>query len=263
VASDAHPLLSLRDLTVRFGGLTAVSDLSLDVPSGSLLGLIGPNGAGKTTVFNAITGVYPLASGDLLFDGHSIAGLAPHRIARLGIARTFQNIRLFRGLSVLDNLRAAMHQDSDYGLLRAAARSRTWAATEARLEAAALDLLAMFDLRDRASEPAASLPYGDQRRLEIVRALATNPRLLLLDEPAAGMNPAETSSLMHLLRGLLTRFSLTILLIEHDMRVVMGICDRVVVLNYGSQIAAGAPREIAHDRAVIEAYLGEPTDASP
>jgi branched-chain amino acid transport system ATP-binding protein len=247
---------------MRFGGLTAVANLSLDVPPGQLLGLIGPNGAGKTTVFNAITGVYNLAEGEISFDGHHLAGLPPHRIARLGIARTFQNIRLFRGLSVLDNLRAAMHQDSDYGLLRAAARSRTWAATEARLQAAALDLLAMFDLRDRALEPAASLPYGDQRRVEIVRALATNPRLLLLDEPTAGMNPAETTSLMNLIRDLLGRFSLTILLIEHDMRVVMGICDRVVVLNYGREIAAGAPREIAHDRAVIEAYLGEPDDGA-
>jgi branched-chain amino acid transport system ATP-binding protein len=252
------PPLSLRRCTVTFGGLVAVSDLSLEVPPGQLLGLIGPNGAGKTTVFNAITGVYGLSAGEILLEGHRISGLPPHRIARLGVARTFQNIRLFKGLSVLDNLRAAMHQDSDYGLLRAAARSRTWARTEARIEAEALRLLGMFGLQDRAQEPAASLPYGDQRRLEIVRALATNPRLLLLDEPTAGMNPAETTQVMALIRELISQFALTILLIEHDMRVVMGICDRVVVLNYGREIAAGSPREIAHEPAVIEAYLGEP-----
>lgn len=255
-----EPLLSLADCSVRFGGLTAVSNFSLDVAAGELVGLIGPNGAGKTTIFNAIVGVHPLAGGTVRFCGRLISGLPPHRIAKLGIGRTFQNIRLFRGLSVLDNLRAAMHQDSDYGMLRAALRSRTWAATEARLERAARELLAMFGLEGRAEELAGGLPYGDQRRLEIVRALATGPKLLLLDEPAAGMNPTETAHLMELIRHLMDQFALTILLIEHDMRVVMGVCERVVVLNYGKQIAAGAPAEVVRDPAVVEAYLGEPED---
>jgi branched-chain amino acid transport system ATP-binding protein len=252
-------LLSLQSCTVRFGGLTALSEFSLALQAGELVSLIGPNGAGKTTVFNAITGVHALSEGAIRFDGRLVSGLPPHRIARLGIGRTFQNIRLFRGLTVLDNLRAAMHQDGDYGFLRAAMRSRRWAATEARLESSAVELLTMFDLQDRAAELAGGLPYGDQRRLEIVRALATRPQLLLLDEPAAGMNPAETVHLMELIRSLRERFSLTVLLIEHDMRVVMGISGRVVVLNNGRQIAAGSPQEITHDPAVVEAYLGEPS----
>jgi branched-chain amino acid transport system ATP-binding protein len=254
------PLLALDGCTVRFGGLTAVADFSLRLHSGELVSLIGPNGAGKTTVFNAITGVHPLADGAVWLEERRISGLPPHRIANLGIGRTFQNIRLFRGLTVLDNLRAAMHRDCDYGVFRAAAHTRTWSATEERIESSALELLEMFGLRDRAEELAGGLPYGDQRRLEIVRALATGPRLLLLDEPAAGMNPAETSRLMELIRSLIDRFSLTILLIEHDMRVVMGVSGRVVVLNYGREIAAGTPGEIAHDPAVIEAYLGEPVE---
>jgi len=252
-----EPLLSLRSCTVRFGGLTAVSSFSLSLEERELVSLIGPNGAGKTTVFNAITGVYPLASGAIRFAGRAIAGLPPYRVARLGIGRTFQNIRLFRGLSVLDNLRAAMHDECDYGFLRAAVRSRGWYETERRIRAGALELLEVFGLSERAYELAGGLPYGDQRRLEIVRALATRPRLLLLDEPAAGMNPAETSQLMELIHSLPGRYSLTVLLIEHDMRVVMGVSQRVIVLNYGEQIAAGTPQEIAHDPAVIEAYLGE------
>jgi branched-chain amino acid transport system ATP-binding protein len=244
---------------VRFGGLTAVDDFSLGVRPQELVSLIGPNGAGKTTVFNAITGVYPLTQGAIRFDERAISGLAPHRVAKLGIGRTFQNIRLFKGVTVLDNLRAAMHQGGDYDLLRAATRSRTWAATEERLERQALELLGVFGLEKRAGELAGGLPYGEQRRLEIVRALATGPKLMLLDEPAAGMNPAETRRLMELIRSLIERFALTILLIEHDMRLVMGVSDRVVVLNYGREIAAGTPEEIAHDPAVIEAYLGEPT----
>ena len=235
-----------------------MDEFSLDVWPRELVSLIGPNGAGKTTVFNAITGVHPLAGGAVHFDGRAISGLPPHRVAKLGIARTFQNIRLFKGLTVLDNLRAAMHQDSDYDLLRAAVRSRTWAATEASLETHAMALLQVFGLEGRAAELAGGLPYGEQRRLEIVRALATGPRLLLLDEPAAGMNPAETQRLMELIRSLIERFSLTVLLIEHDMRLVMGVSQRVVVLNYGREIAAGTPEEIAHNPAVIEAYLGEP-----
>jgi len=253
------PLLELASCTVSFGGLIAVDGLSMRVRSGELVSLIGPNGAGKTTVFNAITGVYPLSGGAIRLGGLSLAGLAPHGVARLGVGRTFQNIRLFRGLSVLDNLRAAMHHGNDYDLLRAALRSRRWAAAEARLEAQARELLGLFGLAGRAEEPAGSLPYGEQRRLEIVRALATGPRLLLLDEPAAGMNPAETQRLMELIRSLIERFSLTILLIEHDMKLVMGVSDRVVVLNYGREIAAGPPGQIARDPAVIEAYLGEPT----
>ena len=253
-----RPLLGLDECTVRYGGLTAVDRLSLQVWPRELVSLIGPNGAGKTTVFNAITGVHPLAEGAIYLDGRDVSGQPPHRVARLGVGRTFQNIRLFRGITVLDNLRAAMHQDGDYDLLRAAARSRTWAATEARLETQARELLGVFGLEARAGELAGGLPYGEQRRLEIVRALATSPRLLLLDEPAAGMNPSETQRLMELVRSLIERFSLTILLIEHDMRLVMGVSHRVVVLNYGREIAAGTPEEIAHHPAVIEAYLGEP-----
>jgi branched-chain amino acid transport system ATP-binding protein len=251
-------LLALESCTISFGGLTAVDDFSLEVRPRELVSLIGPNGAGKTTVFNAVTGVHPLSRGLIRLDGVVLSGLPPHRVAQRGVGRTFQNIRLFKGLTVLDNLRAAMHHSSDYDLLRAAFRSRRWAATEARLEAQARDLLGVFGLESRAEEPAGSLPYGEQRRLEIVRALATGPRLLLLDEPAAGMNPAETQRLMELIRSLIERFSLTILLIEHDMRLVMGVSDRVVVLNYGREIAAGTPEQIAHDPAVIEAYLGEP-----
>jgi branched-chain amino acid transport system ATP-binding protein len=252
-------LLALESCTVSFGGLIAVDDLSLEVQPRELVSLIGPNGAGKTTVFNAITGVYPLARGVIRLEGAALSGLPPHRVAHQGVGRTFQNIRLFRGLTVLDNLRAAMHQGGDYDLIRAAFRSRRWAATETRLEARARDLLNVFGLGARAEELAGSLPYGEQRRLEIVRALATEPRLLLLDEPAAGMNPAETQRLMELIRSLIERFSLTILLIEHDMKLVMGVSDRVVVLNYGREIARGTPEQIAHDPAVIEAYLGEPT----
>jgi branched-chain amino acid transport system ATP-binding protein len=253
------PLLELAACSVCFGGLTAVDDLTLHVAPQELVSLIGPNGAGKTTVFNAITGVYPLSAGGIRFAGRDIAGLAPHRVAKRGVGRTFQNIRLFKGITVLDNLRAAMHQDGDYDLLRAAARSRTWAATESRLQARALELLAVFGLEARAGELAGGLPYGEQRRLEIVRTLATGPRLLLLDEPAAGMNPSETQRLMGLIRSLIEQFSLTVLLIEHDMKLVMGVSDRVVVLNYGREIATGTPQEIARNPAVIEAYLGEPT----
>jgi branched-chain amino acid transport system ATP-binding protein len=256
--AETSPLLSLERCTVRFGGLTAVDSLSLQVQAGELVGLIGPNGAGKTTVFNAITGVHPVTEGTVRFDGHVISGLPPYRIANLGVARTFQNIRLFKGLTVLDNLRAAMHQDSDYGMFRAAIRSRSWQSTETAIERAASELLAMFDMGDRAEELAGGLPYGDQRRIEILRALATKPKLLLLDEPAAGMNPSETTRLMALVRRLRDDHRTTILLIEHDMRFVMGICDRVTVLNYGSEIASGLPQDIARDRAVIEAYLGEP-----
>lgn len=232
--------------------------LSLEVQPRELVSLIGPNGAGKTTVFNAIMGVCPLAEGVIRFDGKPLSGLPPHRVARLGIGRTFQNIRLFKGLTVLDNLRAAMHHRGEYDIFRAAVRSRTWELTEQRLRTQALELLESFGLLERAEEPAAALPYGEQRRLEIVRALATNPRLLLLDEPAAGMNPTETQQLMELIRSLIERFSLTILLIEHDMKMVMGVSDRVIALNYGRQIAAGTPEQIARHPAVIEAYLGEP-----
>ena len=255
-----NPLLSLQHCTVRFGGLTAVSDFSLDVMPGELVSLIGPNGAGKTTVFNVVTGVHPLTSGAIEFDGRIVSKLPPHRTANLGIGRTFQNIRVFRDLSVLDNLRSAMHRQGNYGFLRASVRSRRWAASEARIAQAAREMLEMFGLQDRESELAGGLPYGDQRRLEIVRALVTRPKLLLLDEPTAGMNPAETTELMELIRSLIARFSLTILLIEHDMRVVMGVSQRIVCLNYGEEIACGVPVDVAKHPAVIEAYLGEPMD---
>ncbi len=254
------PIITLADCTVRFGGLTAVASLSLEVAPGELVSLIGPNGAGKTTVFNAITGVHRLTEGSIRFLDREISKLAPHQIAGLGIGRTFQNIRLFRKLTVLDNLRAALHRRGGYGIFRAAFRSRAWKDAETRIEESAEELLGMFGLAGRGDELAGGLPYGDQRRLEIVRALAIQPQLLLLDEPAAGMNPAETNELMELIRSLLERFSLTILLIEHDMRVVMGVSHRVVCLNQGEEIASGQPHDVSQSPAVIEAYLGEPMD---
>lgn len=250
-------LLELEDCTVTFGGLTAVSGLTLSLQAGELLSLIGPNGAGKTTLFNLITGVYRPTRGAIRFDGEIISGRPPYEIARRGIARTFQNIRLFKQLTVLDNVRAAMTSQTPVGLFRCLWQSAAVRQAERRLRDECLELLSLLGLADRAATRAASLPYGDQRRLEIARALATQPRLLLLDEPSAGMNAEETLALMALIRRLQSEFSLTLLLIEHDMRVVMGLSPRIIVLDYGRQIAEGPPAEIRTNRKVIEAYLGE------
>lgn len=250
------PLLELEKATIRFGGLTAVSELNLVVGDGELVGLIGPNGAGKTTAFNMITGVYQPTSGQIRFAGKSTLGIKPNRLAASGIARTFQNIRLFRSLSVIDNIRVAARLHHGEGYFGALWRGKSWRGAEAETEKNAIELLEIFNLAAQRDELAISLPYGDQRRLEIVRALATRPKLLLLDEPAAGMNPSEKDDLMRLVRFVKERYKLAVLLVEHDMKVVMGICERIAVLEYGLKIAEGTPKEIQGNLQVIEAYLG-------
>ena len=261
MANDTNaPLLDARNVTIRFGGLTAVSNFTLSMQPHELVGLIGPNGAGKTTIFNMLTGVYKPTEGEITIAGHATRNCRPYQITALGVARTFQNIRLFKELSVLDNVKIGRHTHSRYSVASAVLQTNRFHDTEDAAERDAVELLRIFQLDGRAHVHARNLPYGDQRRLEIARALAARPKLLLLDEPAAGLNTGETLALMEKIHEIRDRFGLAILLIEHNMELVMGICERILVLNYGRTIAQGPPKEIQNNPVVIEAYLGEPAE---
>ena len=256
--TDQHtPILETRKLGITFGGLVAVSDFNIKVFEGELVGLIGPNGAGKTTVFNMLTGVYKPTEGSVLLDGEVLNGKKTHQFVAAGVARTFQNIRLFKQMTVLENVLAAFTKDIKYNMIDTLFRTPKFWKKEKELREKALDLLSIFHLEDKWDYVAANLPYGQQRKLEIARALATNMKLLLLDEPAAGMNPTETAELLDCINAIRNRFGIAILLIEHDMSLVMNICERIQVIDYGVTIAEGLPEEIAKNPKVIAAYLGQ------
>jgi branched-chain amino acid transport system ATP-binding protein len=258
-APAGGPLLDVDGIGISFGGLKAVEEFSVKLPPGALYGLIGPNGAGKTTVFNLLTGVYRAAKGEIQLESSSLVGLRPHQIVAAGIARTFQNIRLFPGLNVLDNVRLAGQLRNRNGLAGTLLRTRRYRAQEEELYRRAFELLSLFDLQDRADEPADSLSYGHQRHLEIIRALASRPKVLLLDEPAAGLNSQEKRELAGAIRRIRSEFGVAILLIDHDMGLVMEICEQIIVLDHGVTIAQGTPTQVQCDPAVIAAYLGDDT----
>ena len=250
-------MLEVTSLGISFGGLRAVDELSMKIEKGGLVGLIGPNGAGKTTAFNMLTGVYRPTDGGIRLDGQNLIGKKPHEICKMGVARTFQNIRLFKELSVIDNIKVGLHESMKYNLASSLIRLPNYWKEEKKCTDRALELLDIFHMADLANVQAGSLPYGAQRRLEIMRALATSPKLLLLDEPAAGMNPSETAELTETIRRIRDEFNIAVLLIEHDMSLVMGICEGIAVLNFGRIIAKGTPDEIRSNPQVIEAYLGK------
>lgn len=254
--TEKKHLLDMQDVSIVFGGLRAVSNVNLYIDEGEMIGLIGPNGAGKTTAFNMITGVYTPTEGKIYFDGKPVNGKKSYQVTQMGMARTFQNIRLFSELSVLDNVKIAFNMHINYSLPQAIFRVKQYFSEEDTVTREALELLKLFHLDAHANDLAKNLPYGAQRRLEIARALATKPKLLLLDEPAAGMNPQETKELMEMIQWLRDNFKIAILLIEHDMGLVMGVCERLYVLEYGFCIATGTPEEIKQNKAVIKAYLG-------
>ncbi|WP_050635813.1 ABC transporter ATP-binding protein [Candidatus Stoquefichus sp. SB1] len=249
-------LLKTEGLGIQFGGLKAVDEFNFEIDKNQLFGLIGPNGAGKTTVFNLLTGVYKPTSGQIMFDGKSLLKMSPTQITQFGIARTFQNIRLFKDMTVLDNVKVGLHHSQNYSLLSSIVHTPKYFKGEEAMEEMALSLLRVFDLEQFAHVKASNLPYGKQRKLEIARALATSPKLLLLDEPAAGMNPTETAELMETIKIVREKFAIAILLIEHDMKLVMGICEKIAVLNFGTVLAFGTPEEIRNNPDVVAAYLG-------
>ena len=254
---ERTPVLETRKLGISFGGLKAVNDFNIKIYPGELVGLIGPNGAGKTTVFNLLTGVYVPTEGTVILNGQPLNGKKTYQFVEAGVARTFQNIRLFRQMTVIDNVKAAFTKDIHYNLFDASFRTKKYWDTERQITEKAIELLEICGLADKANELASSLPYGRQRKLEIARALATDMKLLLLDEPAAGMNPTETAELLSCINTIRERFGVAILLIEHDMSLVMNICERIQVIDYGQTIASGLPAEIASNPRVIAAYLGE------